>query len=384
MPLHRTSPTRPRLSALPRSGLVALLLAALACLPVRPARAASGPDPSDRIQAEIPGTNMTHDEFRARAYAELMAIALNAHAYFAVNNQFPATYADLEGSDAWNLDVANIFGGGRVQAIPFSPGPRDYTTDPPALFPLPGNVDADSPEASGQAPLKASGNIQDGLTLDAHALSEQMMAAAQDSSARVNPKAVQPQSAGDVFYYAKDGMLQLVLYAPDRTYMEYVAFVPNQDMLANLNIKSGGRSFPADLYANEVLYYLERMLPQHYNFVRFMAGAQPLPEPELQRKSAQERLDMASDIGVTVFNPYTKQNAQVASKTPQPGELAAGDPAEPTPVRLALRSGELVSFEQLSAGEATAPAAGNAATPRVPAKPTPPSGPPPLGGRQVH
>jgi hypothetical protein len=367
-----------RIKRLPRLALVCglslLLGAGLAGrpLPVQAAKEMSGP--SD-LQNTIPGTSLTRDAFRARAFAQLTAVALNAHAFYAVNGDFPATFYDLFNSDAWNLDIHNVINGRNVDAIEFTPGHNDFTTTAPSLMPMPGSAGDAGNGAPGQPPLKATGNLTEGLQLDMNELSKSFDAGSQNGR-RVDPKAIEPKTPGNIYYYTSGKLLQLVLFAPDGTYMEYVASNPNTNWLALLNIKSSGRSFPADLYANQVLLYMERVLPRNYNLVRFMSNNEPLPEPVLQQRTAAERLKMSDELGITVFNPYTKHAAKAAEAPPKAGDFAA----QPVPVTLALRSGEVVSFDQLSAG-LLPPGAAKPGPAKPGPKPTKPSSPPPLGGR---
>ena len=143
-----------------------------------------------------------------------------------------------------------------------------------------------------------------------------------------------------------------------------------------------GHTFPADLYANQVLFYLQRLLPKHYNLVRFMANAEPLTQVALRSTTPDSRLKMAHDLNVTVWNPYTKHPTK-AAPAPAAGELANANNKQGE-VTLQLKGGELASYSQLSRGtQAPGLGAGPAAKPgteKTPAKPKKPS-PPPLGGR---
>jgi hypothetical protein len=363
--------------------LLSGVLAMCVMVQATPIRAEVPGDPAD-MMGTIPGTSMSRDEFRARAYVQLAAVALNAHAFFAVHNDFPVSYYDLFNSDAWNLDVTNIFSGRAVNAIQFEPKPADMTSAPPLPIPMLDEVTAaaelDPPTIKEMT--RGGRGLEQGFELDTSQLTAAAQAQGGGRLQRVNPKAVDHHPAGDIFYYAKSGLLQLVMYAPDGTYVEFVSQVPNRSWIDWLTLKAKGGSFPADLFANEVLFYLDRLLPRHYNMVRFMGNAEPLAEPQLQRSGAIERLKMARELSVTVLNPYNKRPIE-ANAAPKAGQLVL-DNEHPVPVRIALKDGKLSSFEDLTLG----PQAGGNERPRQPGKPAGPTKPkkprtaPPLGGRK--
>jgi hypothetical protein len=249
------------------------------------------------------------------------------------------------------------------------------------LFPLPGNY-GDEPANTPTIDLKDSspGELSRGIDQLSQGFAS---SSAGTSPSRVNPNAIKLTAPGNIFYYAHGSLLQLVMFAPDGTYVEHVDQAPNGNWLGMLNIQSKGRSFPADLYADEVLYYLERLLPRHYNLIRFMSNHEPVDEPALQAKTAGDRLAMAREIGVTVFNPFTKHAAKVGSDKPQPGELVAAAPSAAAAVAIVLRSGEVVTLNQLSAGVPPTAAGKGPGQPRNPGQPVKPHGPPPLGGRKM-
>jgi hypothetical protein len=253
-------------------------------------------------------------------------------------------------------------------------------------MPIPMAGESAAPDAPQSPPdikemTKPGGALEHGFQLD----TDQLTAAAQSQgsgrSMRVDPAAIDHHPAGDIYYYAKNGLLQLVMFAPDGTYMEYVAEVPNRNWLDLLNIKPGGHSYPADLWANEVLFYLDRLLPRHYNLVRFMGTAEPLSEPQLQKSGALERVKMAHELNVNVLNPYNKHATNIVD-APKPGELKL-DKAAPVPVQIALRDGKLASFEQLSGGPGSGHPEPGQQKPQGKPQPKPknPHKAPPLGGR---
>ena len=103
--------------------LLILLLAVLA--PAAVLAAPIGPK-----MGAIPGTSMTRDEFRARAQAQLAAIALNAVTYQIATGSYAPDIYTLQASPAWNLRVANMFTGRPVQGIYFEPTQDSMTSDP--------------------------------------------------------------------------------------------------------------------------------------------------------------------------------------------------------------------------------------------------------------
>jgi hypothetical protein len=361
--------------------IVAVLVAGLGSMGASSHAAVPG-DPSD-MMGTIAGTQMSRDEFRARAYVQLTAVALNAHAFYAVEGDFPVSYYDLFNSDAWNLDVTNLFSGRTVNAIEFQPGPGDLTSSPPSPIPMGG--ESASPGEGAKPPdlkelTRAGGALEHGIQIDTDQLTAAAKAQGNSGATRVNPDAIGHHPAGDIFYYAKSGLLQLVMFAPDGTYTEFVSQVPNRYWLDILNIRSAGRSYPADLFANEVLFYLERLLPRHYNLVQFMGSEEPLSEPQLKKSGALERVKMARELSVSVLNPFNKKPANIA-EAPQPGELKL-DPASPVPLRIALRDGKLASFDELSAGPGSGrPEPGRQQPAPKQQKPKGPRKAPPLGGR---
>lgn len=382
MHIHQTSAIH-RLAAF-RSGALALLLACCAALP-QAARAVPA-DPA-AMMGTVPGTDMSKDEFRARAYVQLATVALNAHAAYLAYGDFPADFYELYNSPAWNLDINNIFSGRTVDAIEFNPLPSEMTSAPVLglqVFDIP-QPGEDEP-APDIAQLMRSGQLGSGVQVDLNELTSAALSQGMQTDARrVNPLAITPKDPGSIYYYSKDGLLQLVMFAPDgQTYVEHVNEVPNRGWLDALSIKSeGGLSFPDDMFANQVLYYAERMLPRHYNLVRFMGSSKPLTETELRRCGAPERIQLAAELGVTMFNPFRQRAARVLAE-PELGDFLAA--AQPLPLVMVLKSGQPATFASLTRGEAdlrTARTPGQAPAGRQPAaKPDKPRPTPPMGGRK--
>jgi hypothetical protein len=287
------------------------LLAALLCL----GSAALAQLPEETV-GSIAGTDMTRDEFRGRALAQLATIALNAVTYYKLHGEYPKEFYRLRGSESWNLDVENMFTPRPVQAIIFDPAGADYTTDP--AIGLPGFEMPSAPTSIGSLPPPGSGTsdpnwveINPGGVL----------------SSRVNPRKVQNIVGGDIFYYTSDSLLQIVLYAPDGSYYEWVDEVPNHNYLEHLQLR--GSDPTGQLLASaEVLYYMQYVLPRYYNLVQFMSGLPTETPQALERAGASRRLEMARSIGVTVRNPFSKQPLALAtgSGAAEAGSLAWDEP----------------------------------------------------------
>jgi hypothetical protein len=240
------------------------------------------------------------------------------------------------------------------------------------------------PETAGEATAPDIVQLHNSGRLDSPKLDMSRMADAalaqgvQTNSRRVNPQAVTPKDPGSIYYYTKDGLLQLVMFAPDEeTYCEFVCEVPNRSWLDALAIRTTGLSFPSDMFANEVLYYAERLLPRHYNMVRFMGDLPPLHESELQRSGAAERMRLAHELGITLYNPYRKRAAKVVEAAAL-GEFVNGK--APLPLLMTITNGDNASFASLTRGEPSQPAP-RAKPGQKPAKPGKPKPTPPMGGR---
>lgn len=328
----------------------------------------------------IEGTAMTRDEFRGRAMAQLCAIALNACAYHEAFGEYPADYAHLRASEAWNLEVSNMFDGGRLRDIFYDPASTAMTTAavqgfiPVSEMPLPA-LPPENPAPSGPDEGAADGQTASGRELDIGGL--RMLGELSAGIARVAPGQLKGYGAGELLYYAKDDLLQLVLYAPDGTYVEWVDEIPRPSFREALRLPAKGMNLPADLYCKQVLYYVSELLPEYYNLVRFMADQGELTPGELARRGAQERLAMAGELGIRVLNPLSRA-AAAASADPAPGDLLNSGP----PLGIRLLSGALASLEDLSGRlqmqPGTPPGTPDARPPKAP----PGSGKPrPGGGR---
>ena len=312
---------------------VALAAAALLQLPAR-AQETEGPD----MIGSIPGAGMLRDEFRARARAQLNAIALNALVYHKMFNEYPATLYDLYNSDAWNLDVVNMFSGQPIDSVMFEAEPSEMTVRP--YLELPFNYAIPNAPPAGLFNPPAGGGAAGEMA------PQPMGTLGGIKTARVDPEAIDTYTPGDIFYFVEDKLIQLVVWAPDGTYQELVFEVPNGNWSEALTVSSG-EAWPENLLLAQIAYYLERELPQSYNLVLFMGDKTPLPQHELTDASAAERLAMAEELGISILNPLTKQPIEVLASAERAGNIVEPDPALPMPTRLATKSGEIVTLAEL-------------------------------------
>lgn len=297
-------------TSLKAAGLLACALLALG-LGSGPARAQA---PEDLI-GTIAGTQMSRDEFRARAMAQLATISLAAVTYLQANGDYPAEFYKLRGSAAWNIEVNNMFKARPLQSIPFTPGPSDYTTNPP--LGLPGNFDvptASSPPMTSPAPADGGAQGTSGLPpVDSWTFSN-------SAGRRIDPAKVTGWTEGDIIYFVNGGLLQLVLFAPDGSYYEWVDEVPNPNYRDSLRLRAKKDPEGTALYSAQLLYFAENLLPRYYNLVQFMASKETQPQQALQRTPASERIAMASALGLEMRNVLTRQPISIG--------MASGDFAE--------------------------------------------------------
>lgn len=354
---------------------------------------ASGPDSNTPIGV-IAGTDMLRDEFRARALIQLKAIALNALAYRLANeDEYPQSLHQLERSPSWNLDVENMFTGNRIRQILFEPDKNDMTTG--VVLDLPLDIDENvanmgllmPPGGGGSGAGGAAGSGGDtGSGGDAGTGGDSGAAGGNGNTGpviqpvapatppRIDPRKVRAFTGGNVLYFVSGDMLQLVLYAPDGTYMEFVDVTPNGHWRRQLNT-AGCPFWPDSIGAAEVLFFAG-MVPQHHNLVEFMGNRETVPEAKFAQLSAAELLQMALDLDITVLNPITH-----APASSQPefslGDYCATDPASPAPLSLYMNDKQAWTLEMLTAA---AREAANGEPSAEQSKPKPP-GHPPLGGR---
>jgi hypothetical protein len=326
----------------------------------------------------IGGTDMLRDEFRARALIQLKAIALNALAYRLANeDQYPQTFHKLKSSDSWNLDITNMFTGEPIREIIFQPDKDDMTTRMVLDLPLDldesvSNMGTMLPMTGGGQSAGDGGEGRDDSGGDTIPTIQPIVPA---TMPRIDARKVNTFSGGDVLYFVSGDMLQLVLYAPDGTYVEFVDVKPNGHWRRRLDT-AGCPYWPASIGAAEVLFFTE-LVPQHHNLVDFMGNRETIPPVKFPMLIAAQRLEMALDLNITVLNPIT-HNAAVSQADFSLGDFAASDTALGAPLSLFMDDGRAWTAEMLtaSAGEPSV-----AAPPEEQPKPKPKPGHPPLGGR---
>lgn len=324
---------------------------------------------SDLPIGVIPGTQMTHDEFRARAQAQLAAVALNALTYRVLNGAYPPSLYDLYNSSSWNIDLTNMFTGEPVDAIMFSPGPEDMTSTVEVGLPFefqytPPLPPAPAPGGDGGENGEGGGESADPFAIGV--ISEPVYF-------RVDPTRVRNTTAGDIFYYVENELLQLLMYSGDGVYAEHFAAAPNGRWEAKIQLHEGGRDWQQDVLAAQVLFFAGEMLPQHYNHVRFMA------EQPLQSYTAPQQIDpatvleLAAALDITLLNPSTKQPITIAQAYSR-GDLFEPPAGAPAVLAIGLQSGHISTLAQLY--EAYAEAG------EVQTRPDGRPAAPPLGGRR--
>lgn len=327
----------------------------------------------------IPGTTMMRDEFRARAFTQLAAIALCAHAYWVVNGEYPEDYAHLRGSDACVIDAKNIFSKRPVQGLYFEPKPADMTSDPSlGIYEA---LAATAPvDSSGQAGGSQGATMDDFLKQLPKSLDEALKEQPVSGVMRVRPEAVSDKTAGDVFYYTKNGMLQLVMFAPDGTFVEHVDSVPSRGWLERIRLGKASKYWPQGVYAAAVLYFSEFMLPQYYSLVQYMANKDSKAPAQFDQVGPAERIKLAGELGLELRNPFTKQPIEVATDA-TPGAYRSPGADAATPLRVWMADGNAASLQDLRPASAEQQAAPKAKTPvKKPAPKRP--GAPPMGGRK--
>ncbi|MDQ3022975.1 MAG: hypothetical protein M3R04_01125 [bacterium] len=259
----------------------------------------------------IPGTNMTRDEFRARAQGQLAAIALNSLTYQIAKGAYAPDIYTLQASPAWNLRIDNMFTGRPIQGIYFEPAPDMMTSDPNVGL---GGMDL-TPNVPQMMPQKPGGPQKPD--------EKPNIVITKTGTNRVDPAEIRDYEPGDVYYYTKGDMLQLIIFAPDQTYFEWVDESPNANFRANLQLREGQ---PAEnIYAAQVLYYVETLAAQHYNLVQFMADGSTIPGAAVASLPGSKKIELAGRMGITVVNPVTRQ-PETSAKECSPGLILEGAP----------------------------------------------------------
>ncbi len=345
---------------------VALLAAGLTLGPATGQAPEAGADDEPQLLAGeeligvIPGTGMLRDEFRARALVQLKAVALSALAYRLLHDdEYPPDLLTLKNSESWNLDLLNIFTGRPVRAIYFEPQEGDFTTRP--VFDLPMMIEQDG---------LALGNLATDGALDLETLGQTLQALSLDLQPRVDPRRIRQFDGGDVYYYVAGDMLQLVMFAPDGSYIEHVDQAPNGNWRSRL-ATPGGSLWPDSVLAAEVLYFTGDLLPRHHNLVEFMGERETLAPARFAELGTDERINMALDLGIVILNPFSRQPAMAVTEHTV-GELMAAEPGDPT-LRICMRDGRAWTLDELH--EQAGGPAGGGDRPDKPSRP-------PLGGRR--
>jgi len=324
-----------------------------------------GEDSPDAIGV-IPGTNMLRDEFRARAMIQLKAVALNALAYRLANDdEYPQFFRQLQKSKAWNLDVINMFTGEPIKAIYFEPGEDDMTTRMVLDLPLDMNEDEH---------YLGMIDIEGGQNLDA--LGKAIQSTAPSTLPRIDPQKVKTFVGGDIIYYVSGDMLQLIMYAPDGTFIEHVDVKPNGHWRSQLNT-AGSPFWPDSIGAAQVLFFAG-MVPQHHNLVEFMGNRETLPAARLTEMTPSALLDMSRDLQVIILNPITRAPATSQPEYSLGDFVAALSPVHAVPLSIYMRDGKPWTLAELNASSEPEP--GTEPSDQENGH-KPPANHPPLGGR---
>jgi hypothetical protein len=301
-----------------------------------PARAQE--PPAELQLGKIKGTDMLRDEFRARGRAKLAAIALNALTYYEVEGEYPADFYELRRCAAWNLEVTNLFTGRPIQAVFFEPKEEDLTSAPPLDV-----ISIGIP--STPAPIGSA--TDEAGTFDPAKMGELLANQPPKNVSRVDPRQIKDPEPGEVFYYTSNGLLQLVMFAPDGTFVELVDETPNRSWLARFRTNSMLATWPTDLYAAQVLFYLEQLLPQYYNLAMFMGDRETLPRPQFASMGGDELILLADELGITPLNPVSKDPLGLSMDVTTPGNLFEPDPAQRSPLHISLPDGRILTLTDL-------------------------------------
>lgn len=352
------------------------LLLTVACVLLLMVAPGQAQDPGQLV-GQIPGTNMMRDEFRARAMVQLKAVALNALTFRVLyGDTYPANLYELKGSTAWNLDVTNMFTGQPVQAIHFEPSEDDYTSRPVLDLPM---VIEQQPPAFSDVIGAGAGESEGaddgeggGLFLEDAVPTADLLSPT--GRPRVDPGKIRYFTAGDIYYYTNGDLLQLVIFAPDGGYLEYVDESPNLRWQGILQVPPGA-PWPDSITVAQVLFFADRLLEQHHNLVEFMGGRETIPAVRFKAVGAEERIAMARHLGIILGNPSTQQPIAVAPEA-STGNFAEPDPAVPLPLKIWLRDGKAWSLDELHGTDSTQPVE----SVKSPEKPE--RKPPPMGGRK--
>jgi hypothetical protein len=326
----------------------------------------------------IPGTSMMRDEYRARAFSQLVAIALCAHAYWVVKGEYPPDFAHLRGSDAWVIEAKNLFTDRPVQGLFFEPKPVDLTNDPSlGIYEVLTSTPPVTP--AGQAPGGQGSSMDDFIKQLPQTLGEALKQQPTTGVMRVKPEAIRDKTAGDVFYYTKNGLLQLVMFAPDGTFVEHVDAVPCQGWLDRIRLRKDDKYWPQGVYTAVTLYFSEFVLPQYYSLVQYMSDAESKSPGQYDDAGPAARIKLAAELGLELRNPLTRKPIDVAA-TAVPGAYRDPGAEAATPLKVWMADGKAVSLADLRTEQAEPKAAAKPADRTKKPAPKRP-GAPPMGGR---
>ncbi|MBN2081981.1 hypothetical protein JW859_07220 [bacterium] len=319
-----------------RLSLLGLLAAVLLGTPAGaqdpPADIFGGGEPT---VGEIPGTGMLRDEFRARANIQLSAIALNALTYRILHDDtYPTDLITLLRSEAWNLDVTNMFTGRRLQAIYFVPGEDDMTTLP--VMDLAMLIDQETTDL---------GFVGNAGGTDYSQLGEMIAGATPSALPRVDPRRIRTYTGGDVYYYASGDLLQLIMFTPDGGFLEYVDETPRRNWHEKLT--GTAAMWPDSVLVSAVLFFCENLLLPNYNMVEFMGNRATLPVASFDEIGAGQRVELAAALNIAIRNALTGEPVGIAAEY-SAGDFAPGDPAAPTPLLIYLRDRQTWTLEKLA------------------------------------
>lgn len=278
----------------------------------------------------IKGTDMLKSEFRAMAYTQMLAAAINAHAYYLERNEYPEGFYNLYNSGAWNLDLVNIFSGEPINAVFYDPESVGKTN-----LPSPGLMNELRPLDTTPRILPPSGPSDPNNPV----VPMQM----NNNPLRVDPMDVPSPTPGDLLYYTNGRLLQMVIYAPDGTYVEYVQNSPDQRWMSVMSVNAADYEWPWDVYAAQVLLFCEELLPQYYSLYRYMSDQEDIPRHRLANFTAQQRIDMARELGIVIWNPFSKSPIKAEGEAVR-GDFLMEDGAPPTPLVIALNGGKLFTL----------------------------------------
>lgn len=296
----------------------------------------------------IPGTDMTRDEFRARAQAQLTAIAINAEVFRLVYASYPANFNELRASVAWNLEVDNMFTGQPISWIYYEPQPGDLIPEQDLGFPMVLNFPSQTPDF--RPPGGPTGEGDGDAGGDDGTDGGNMLPVNQTPPVpvvmRVDPTRVDNVTPGDVFLYSTEETLQVLIYAPDGTVHELFHNSPNRYWQSQLQVDGAVAYWPEDLFAAQLLFFAEDILPQSYNHVLFMSDHETLPTAQLNSFGIVDRITMAAELGISLLNPYEERMIDVSTEY-LAGDFIITNQAIPVPLQICLRGNRISTRQQL-------------------------------------